>query len=205
VSNTSQPSVDHRLAKALSHPLRVRLLAAFNEGIASPNQLAKAFGESLPKVSYHVKMLAELGYIELVDTAQRRGAIEHYYRALTRPFFSDADWQQLPPSARQAISAQVVEMIAADAYRALTEGSFDAREDRYLIRAVLNLDERAWQELNRLLGEVSDKALELEAQSASRAAEGDGSSFSTNLVLMHYGRPGPGEREGPRSAGPERE
>lgn len=189
VNDASQPTVDHRLAKALSHPLRVRLLAAFNEGVASPNQLARAFGESLPKVSYHVKMLAELGYIELVETAQRRGATEHYYRALTRPFFSDEDWQQLPQSARQAISAEVVEMIATDAYRALADGSFDAREDRYLIRAVLNLDERAWQELNGLLGEVSDKALELQAQTAARAAAGEDSSFRTNLVLMHYGRP----------------
>lgn len=188
MNNASQPTVDHRLAKALSHPLRVRLLAALNDRIASPNELARAFGESLPKVSYHVKTLAELGCVELVSTAQRRGATEHYYRALTRPFFSDQDWQSLPRSARHAISAEVVEMIAADAYGALSDGSFDAREDRYLIRTVLKLDEQAWQELNDLLGEVSDKALELQARAASRATDGDDTSFSTNLVLMHYTR-----------------
>ena len=29
------------MAKALAHPLRVQLLSALNEGVASPNELAK--------------------------------------------------------------------------------------------------------------------------------------------------------------------
>ena len=96
--------VDPRLAKALSHPMRTRILAILNERVASPNEIAEMIDERLPNVSYHVRALLELGCIELVSTAQRRGAIEHYYRALTRPFFSDRDWKRLPRSGRQAVS-----------------------------------------------------------------------------------------------------
>jgi hypothetical protein len=36
-------------------------------------------------VSYHVRILARLGLIELVRTTPRRGAVEHHYRSLPRP------------------------------------------------------------------------------------------------------------------------
>jgi predicted transcriptional regulator len=34
--------------------------------------------EQLTNVSYQVRQLEQLGCIELVDTAQRRGALEHF-------------------------------------------------------------------------------------------------------------------------------
>src|ERR671910_2585782 len=92
--------VDPRIAKALSHPMRARILRILDEQVASPNEIAQMIDERLPNVSYHVRALHDLGCIELVRTAQRRGAIEHYYRAITRPFFSDRDWARLPQSGR---------------------------------------------------------------------------------------------------------
>src|ERR671912_2794946 len=106
--------VDPRLAKALSHPMRTRILAILNERVASPNEISEMIDERLPNVSYHVRALLDLDCIELVDTAQRRGAIEHYYRAVVRPFFSDRDWKRLPRSARQAISDTALEIVWED-------------------------------------------------------------------------------------------
>ena len=78
--------VDERLAKALSHPLRPRILQRLADGaVASPNQLAEALGERLGNVSYHVRILRELGLVELVRTEPRRGALEHFYRATSEP------------------------------------------------------------------------------------------------------------------------
>ncbi len=42
--------------------------------------MAKEFDESLPLVSYHVRILRELSCLELVRTTPRRGAIEHRRR-----------------------------------------------------------------------------------------------------------------------------
>jgi DNA-binding transcriptional ArsR family regulator len=72
--------VDQRLAKALSHPLRARIFAIVNEQVASPNEVADMLGEPLPNVSHHTRVLVGLECIELVRTARRRGAVEHYYR-----------------------------------------------------------------------------------------------------------------------------
>jgi DNA-binding transcriptional ArsR family regulator len=73
---------DPRVVKALSHPLRVRILSILGARVASPTQLAEETGEPLGNVSYHVRTLAGLGLIELVSTVPRRGVLEHRYRAV---------------------------------------------------------------------------------------------------------------------------
>jgi DNA-binding transcriptional ArsR family regulator len=66
--------VDARVIKALSHPLRTRILQALSESVASPIGLARALGEPLGNVSYHVHVLLASGLIELTGTRSRRGA-----------------------------------------------------------------------------------------------------------------------------------
>jgi DNA-binding transcriptional ArsR family regulator len=178
--------VDRRLAKALSHPLRAHVLTILNERVASPNQIAGELEEPLGNVSYHVKTLAEMGCIELVRTEPRRGAIEHFYRAVVRPFFSDKDWKRLPPSARQGISDTTLQLIWEDTSEALDAGTFDRRTDRHLSRSRLVLDEQGWEQVNELLLETMNRVMEIEAESAKRRA-GDGESgFNTKMVLMHF-------------------
>jgi DNA-binding transcriptional ArsR family regulator len=75
-------SIDQRLAKALSSPLRARALALIAEGVASPKAIAVALDLDVRGVAYHVRVLRKLGCIELVETQQRRGAIEHIYRVV---------------------------------------------------------------------------------------------------------------------------
>jgi len=50
-------------------------------GWASPNGIAEKLGFEVEHVGYHVRVLRDLGCIELVRTVRRRGFIEHYYRA----------------------------------------------------------------------------------------------------------------------------
>jgi DNA-binding transcriptional ArsR family regulator len=93
---------DPRYVKAMSHPLRVRILAMLDERKASPNQLAGWLGASLGTVAYHVRTLEQLGLIELVDETRVRGAVEHHYRARARPNVTADGWAQAPPIAKQA-------------------------------------------------------------------------------------------------------
>ena len=188
--------VDPRLAKALSHPMRTRILAILNERVASPNEISEMIDERLPNVSYHVRALLELGCVELVSTAQRRGAIEHYYRAVVRPFFTDRDWKKLPQSGRQAVSDVALQMIWEDVSSAIRGGTFEARADRHLSRSVLELDEQGWKELSELLSSTLEDTEKIERRSAERlkANEGnDGNPVPVRVVLMHFESPPPPE------------
>jgi DNA-binding transcriptional ArsR family regulator len=197
VTNHAAGVVDRRLAKALSHPLRAHVLTILNERVASPNQIANELEEPLGNVSYHVKTLAEMGCIELVNTEPRRGAIEHFYRAVVRPFFSDKDWKRLPPSARQGISDATLQLVWEDTAEALNAGTFDRRTDRHLSRSRLVLDERGWKQVNKLLLDTMNRVAAIEAESAKRlAGDGDG-GFSTKVVLMHFESSGAGNSSKP--------
>lgn len=76
---------DQGIITALGHPLRARILARLDMGEASPKEIAGELGEKLGNVSYHVRILARLGLIELVRETPRRGAVEHHYRSVPRP------------------------------------------------------------------------------------------------------------------------
>jgi diguanylate cyclase (GGDEF)-like protein/PAS domain S-box-containing protein len=78
-------SLDVRVAKALSHPLRMRILERLRDRVASPNVLARELDEPLGNVAYHVRVLATLGCVELVEKKSSGAAFEHSYRALVDP------------------------------------------------------------------------------------------------------------------------
>ena len=77
-------SGDQRLLKALAHPLRAKALPLFAEGTVSPIQVARQLDVDVSHLAYHIRVLRQLGLIELVETRQRRGALEHFYRATDR-------------------------------------------------------------------------------------------------------------------------
>ena len=64
----------------MAHPMRGRILAALDGRELSPVELARELDASLGVVSYHVRVLAEAGVVELARTTARRGAIQHHYR-----------------------------------------------------------------------------------------------------------------------------
>jgi DNA-binding transcriptional ArsR family regulator len=194
-----QHELDSNIVKALSHPLRMRILTRLNEGVASPNEMAKEFEESLPLVSYHVRILRELECIELVRTTPRRGAIEHHYRALTRPFLSDDDWAQLPSSARKAVSNTVLTKALSDVRNAVAAGTFDERADRHLSYAPLLLDEQGWRSMIDRMNELLDWAIEEQAASAGRLQDeqSGGAEVRARMTMMSYSAPPAGAEDAP--------
>ena len=183
---TALDLVDPRIAKALSHPMRARILVILNERVASPNEIAETIGERLPNVSYHVRALLDLGCIELVDTAQRRGAIEHYYRAVIRPFFTDRDWKRLPRSGRQTISDTALQVIWKDVSDAIEAGTFDGRHDRHLVHSPMRLDEDGWAEITALLASTLAEAERIASKSAARLKKSKEPPVQTRLVMIHF-------------------
>jgi DNA-binding transcriptional ArsR family regulator len=177
--------LDEALLKAISHPLRHRLLGLLDERIASPNELARELGLPLGRVSYHIRLLADLGAIELVGTEPRRGALEHFYRAVTRAWFSEEDWARLPRAARRGIVGQNLQRIFSDVTAAVDAGGFDGPASQ-VTRATLELDERGLQEVADVLASTADRVRRINAESASRRAGAKG--VSTELALLHFER-----------------
>jgi DNA-binding transcriptional ArsR family regulator len=184
-SRTSPEGITQQLAKALAHPLRVRILSSLHKGISSPNQLAQELDEPLGNVSYHVKTLLEYDCVELVKTEPRRGAVEHFYRATDRAFLSDSDWAKIPASARKGISGSILESIGQSATDAMSAGTIEGRKDSHLSDTPLLLDEKGWKDLNKVLSSAVKQASEIQKEAAKRI-ENDSEGIATKLAIMHF-------------------
>jgi DNA-binding transcriptional ArsR family regulator len=191
--------VDQRLVKALAHELRVQVLTILNERMASPNELAKDLNEGLSQVSYHVKVLKDYDCIELVKTEPRRGAVEHYYKATSRPFLTDRDWKQLPDSVRPGMSADLVQMVIDDAAASLEEGTLDARQDRHMSRSPLILDQKGWEAVNEHFNADLGFVMKVQSESATRLAKSGDEGFPVTVAMMAFEVP-PSRRTGKSAA-----
>jgi DNA-binding transcriptional ArsR family regulator len=184
--STQEPAVDQRIMKALSHPLRVRMLTLLNQKVSSPSELAEELGEPLGNVSYHMRFLADLKMVKLVRTEPRRGAVEHYYQALEPPHVSGADWAQLPTSLRRTLSDGVLGQIAKELNGAAKTGGFD-RENVHVSRDAMVLDQEGWDELSALLRDVQQQARAIQERSAKRLEKArHGAAIRTSLALMQF-------------------
>jgi DNA-binding transcriptional ArsR family regulator len=192
---------DPRYVKALAHPLRIRILAMLADRSASPVQLAGKLDATLGTVAYHVRTLHSLGLVELVDTRQRRGATEHYYRGREHPRFPDDAWSGLAPVAKQRMLSAMLQQIGEYVTGSAAAGGFD-RSEAHLTRKALRLDERGWQQLAGATRKWLREAERIEESAAARLAkvasgDGDGAAVDAGLVVMLFeGRPadamGPG-------------
>lgn len=186
--------LDSRVVKALGHPVRVQALTILNERIASPNEISKELDQTVGHVSYHIKVLKECECIELVDTAPRRGAMEHYYRATSRAFLDVSDWAAVPESVRPGLSGSLLQTVFEDATTALTSGTFDKREDRHLSWTPMIVDREGWGELRKSLEEMLERVFEIQTASADRLTKADEPGIPVSVSMIGYETPATEEK-----------
>lgn len=188
-TKNKQEGVEQIVAKAFAHPLRVQILIILNEKVASPNMLAQQLDQSLNLVAYHVRVLEKYDCIELVDTKQRRGATEHFYRATRRQFLTDSEWSRLPERLRPGLSGAMLKAAFDDVDEALDKKTFDELEDRHLSRTPMVVDRKGWEDTSSLLLQTLDRLLEIQAEASERLTASDEESMLTKVVMLHFKSP----------------
>jgi DNA-binding transcriptional ArsR family regulator len=190
-SNGQRPpgeTSEARIAKALAHPLRARILQRLGERVASPGDLAVELGAPLGVVSYHVRMLRDYDCVELVRTEPRRGALQHFYKATARPNLDEDQWRTLPSGLRRELTGETVGALVTDLAAAADAGQLED-PDLVLTRTPLELDQKGFKKLNKLLAKTLDQALAIaEESSARRNAGTSGDAIPTELGLLHFKR-----------------
>jgi DNA-binding transcriptional ArsR family regulator len=178
---------DPRIIKALTHPLRIQILAALDERTASPSELADELDAPLGNVSYHVRQLAGLGLIKLVKRTPRRGAIEHHYKAVGRPQMADDAWAGTPATVKSAVVGAALGDLGSAVTAAAAAGGF-SREDTHLTRTQVTIDDRGWKDLDKELKATATRVQRIVGDSAKRLAKAgqDGEQAAT-VVMMLFG------------------
>jgi DNA-binding transcriptional ArsR family regulator len=193
------------LAKALAHPLRMRILAALEERTASPSELAGELNASLGVVSYHVRRLVAFGFVEPVRRVPRRGAVEHYYTTTTRPRIPDAIWGAAPRVVQQATIMTALQQIGSYVTAAAAEGGFEPSEC-HLTRSPLTVDEQGFTALAHELEALTTRIQKIEADSKERLAHTDheGEQPATVVLMLFNSAEASKVEKGPKVAAPVR-
>lgn len=177
---------DPRYVKAMSHPVRVRIMAMLSERKASPNELSQWLGTTLGATAYHVRTLHKLGLIELVDETRVRGAVEHHYKAKARPKVTEENWSKASPVAKQAAVSSQLRMLEDHTQASAAAGGFD-RPDAVLERRSARLDERGWKALTAEAQKFLDRIEKIEADAAKRLSKnGDDAAIEAGVVLLGF-------------------
>lgn len=136
-----------RVLRALSHPIRRRILRALLDDSRSASMLSKQLKVNLGVVSYHLNQVLdkECEVIELVEMIPRRGAMEKFYRlrfqVLTEGDSIPADDAPDSPREMSLEECLIVSVAAmeANAFEALDGSSWDW--------FLAQVDPQAWDEI----------------------------------------------------------
>lgn len=182
-------SLKQRLIKAMSHNLRVRILAYMNDRPWSPRELSRELGEGLSQVSYHVKVLKDFELIELVKTEPRRGAVEHFYRAVVRAFMPSSVTKKFPKSGQRLMILETIEDVDMDVAASLESGRFDERDDYHVSYTPADFDAKACEDAEKLADKFVEDFLGLGGEAAVRRKNGesDGEHFPVSASVLVFG------------------
>ncbi|GIF62924.1 transcriptional regulator [Asanoa ishikariensis] len=112
-------NADATTLRGLAHPLRVRMLGLLREnGPATATTLAERLGQSTGATSYHLRILANYGFV--VDDPERNVGRERWWKAAHRTTRLEID-SALPPAEAEGYLRAVAAQYADQTVRFLDE------------------------------------------------------------------------------------
>jgi hypothetical protein len=198
--------IDPRFVKAISHPMRVEIVAASSLAPISEAEFREQSGGKYSKqlVSFHFGVLITLEAIEEVDSRRVRGGLERFYRPTARALFSEGDFARLPPSLRGNLSAGVISSFAQRAEDSLIAGTLDSHPERHLTWTPLQLDMVGFLELVERLDAVFDRLPDMQDEATERLEGSGEDQMHVTIAMFAFESPTPDRNHeiDPESSGP---
>lgn len=194
--------MDGVLAKALGHPLRAEILAFLNEHrIASPAEMDRAgvgqnrkpnpANSKLSNISYHVRVLDDLGLAKQVRSRPVRGSVEHFYEANARMLLDIEEWSRLPKRTKNDVSIKALEETLGLASNAVAADTFDSFDERAIINLTLRLDEEGFVRLADDITELMHLTEQRQSEAIQRVDGNLDALIYASTSLLLYQSPPP--------------
>ncbi len=181
------------LARAVGHPLRVRILAALDDGPCGLDALATRIQAQPRTVARHGRILEQAGLVR-----RQRSGRTTTFELTTLVSFSDDDYEAMPKASREAAVASALAHCHTAAAAALEGGGF-GRPDVHLSRTSLELSPAQWRELSRELERLLER---IDTIKVDADEDGDVERTSATAVLMLFERSASPSSHAPHADGP---
>lgn len=137
-----------RMAKVLVDPLRIKIVSELGIREMSPKLFHQEFGGgALPRVARAFEVLAEYDWLVLTRTetgGERRGGVEHFYRATQPALLDEETWPTIPAPMKGVFTSMIFSTFAERVNAAIEAETIDKRSDRHASWIPLLLDQQGW-------------------------------------------------------------
>jgi hypothetical protein len=192
---------DGAVCAVLAHPMRVHILEVLNEGPKSPSQFVaeglvppdmyRDHQQALSLAAYHFRELEKAGCLEVIESIPRRGALEHVYRGLSRVYFTDEEFEQLPLADRRRLSRISFQGLIARTARAMQADTFDSRADRHLTWMPFGVDARGWEEMIATMTTCFGEIERIRHEAENRLAASGEEKTTVTFAMLGFESPSP--------------
>lgn len=104
--------------RVVADPLRIRIFEALAQRAMTATQVGDELDIAAPKAHYHVRELERMGLVKLVETRERSGILEKYYRAVARNLVAPS--QLLQSSEPGEVEAAMAELFTSLSHSFIT-------------------------------------------------------------------------------------
>jgi DNA-binding transcriptional ArsR family regulator len=182
-----------QLAKVLADPEALQILAQLNLREMSPKQFFDEFGgTSMASVVRRFQKLAKAGWLRMVreeSGGKRRGATEHFYRAIGPAILDQENWSKLPASLKSTLTWKVFEQYREKVKEAIHGGTFETRTDLHFTWSLLLLDQLGWEEVTDALNSLFESIFLEERNAESRMAKSGEKPIQVTVGLAAFESP----------------
>ena len=180
--------VEEAVGYALKHQHRVEILCLLNEGEHNRYELAALIGEEPTKIKHHLKELLDEGSIELAYSKRVGNMIQHYYRSVEIPFYTDDEIEGLRPEERQAFAGVILQAVMAEALAALWAGKMADDPRVWLSWRWFHVDAQGREDIADEQARHWERVRECEAESTNRCAKSGEPTKSIIVALLGHVR-----------------
>lgn len=107
--------------RAISDMLRLRIIALLEKRAMTATQLGEELGLAAAKVHYHVRELEKVGLLQLVETREKSGILEKYYRSIAHDITVSKTLLSSQSDELQTAFRELFDQIAHDFLQALRQ------------------------------------------------------------------------------------
>lgn len=186
-------SIEEVVSYAVGHRIRVQILVILSEGVFTPDEIARLIGEATNKVSHHIKELVDAGSIELAKTERVRNTLQHYYRAVEMPYYSDEEFAEMTSQQKQVTLGLALQQIMAETMAAFWAGNMVIDPRVWVTQRWFNVDAQGREEIADEQARSWERVKEIEAAALNRCAESGEEAESVIVAQLGFLR----ERKGP--------
>jgi predicted ArsR family transcriptional regulator len=175
----------------MSHPTRLHCLTFLAERPGTAREVAEDIGLPVNNVTHHIKVLVELGCVEIARTDQVHGGRvgQHLYRATQKAYLDEDAWDELNASEKSGFVATFMRLVSEDFNQAMLHGTICDPDDNHLSRHPMNVDETGWEEVIAVLDGAVEGLFKVQEEVASRGAGKEMKTFPVKVEILQFRSP----------------